>query len=61
LLDIQRLLIQLHRAANETPSPFVDHMGVLRDSKTGRPVHGVVINDVEADEGEVPLRESSTV
>ena len=61
LLDVQRLLIQLHRAANETPSPFVDHMGVLRDSKTGRPVHGVALNDIDADEDEVPLRECSNL
>ena len=40
LLDIQRLLIQLHRSANERPAPFVDHQGVLRDSKTGRPING---------------------
>ncbi|KAH0584635.1 hypothetical protein H2248_010167 [Termitomyces sp. 'cryptogamus'] len=47
LLDIQRLLIQLHLSANERPAPFVDHLGVLRDSKTGRPING---NTVEADE-----------
>ncbi|KAG6811804.1 hypothetical protein H0H92_005727 [Tricholoma furcatifolium] len=46
LLDIQRLLIQLHREANERPAPFVDHTGVLRDSKTGRPING---NDLEDD------------
>src|ERR1700678_4224763 len=40
LLDIQRLLIQLHRSANERPAPFVDHSGILRDSKTGRPING---------------------
>ncbi|KAG6889150.1 hypothetical protein C0995_003326 [Termitomyces sp. Mi166 len=47
LFDIQRLLIQLHLSANERPAPFVDHLGVLRDSKTGRPIHG---NTVEADD-----------
>ncbi|KAG6855500.1 hypothetical protein H0H87_001987 [Tephrocybe sp. NHM501043] len=47
LLDIQRLLIQLHRSANERPAPFVDHLGVLRDSKTGRPING---NQLEDDE-----------
>ncbi|KAF8888280.1 acyltransferase ChoActase/COT/CPT [Infundibulicybe gibba] len=40
LFDIQRLLIQLHREANERPAPFVDHAGILRDSKTGRAIHG---------------------
>ncbi|KAE9411136.1 acyltransferase ChoActase/COT/CPT [Gymnopus androsaceus JB14] len=27
LLDIQRILIHLHRAANQRPAPFVDHSG----------------------------------
>ncbi|KIK54537.1 hypothetical protein GYMLUDRAFT_48663 [Collybiopsis luxurians FD-317 M1] len=40
LLEIQRILIHLHRAANEPPSPFVDHTGVLRDARTGRPIDG---------------------
>ncbi|KAJ8093683.1 carnitine O-acetyltransferase yat1 [Marasmius tenuissimus] len=40
LLDIQKMIIQLHRAANEPPPPFVDHTGVLRDSQTGRPING---------------------
>ena len=38
LLDIQRILVQLHLSANQRPEPFVDHQGVLRDSKTGLPV-----------------------
>ncbi|EGO19260.1 hypothetical protein SERLADRAFT_364059 [Serpula lacrymans var. lacrymans S7.9] len=40
LLDIQRILVQLHLSANERPAPFVDHAGILRDSKTGRPING---------------------
>lgn len=40
LLEVQRILIQLHRSANERPAPFVDHSGILRDSKTGRPING---------------------
>lgn len=47
LCDIQRLLIQVHRSANERPAPFVDHLGILRDSKTGRPINGYL-----SDEGE---------
>jgi carnitine O-acetyltransferase len=47
LLDIQRILIQLHRDANERPEPFVDHAGVLRDSKTGRAINGDVDHDAE--------------
>lgn len=50
LLDVQRLLIQLHRAANERPAPFIDHAGVLRDSKTGRPINGY-----ETDEDQITL------
>ncbi|KAF9446565.1 acyltransferase ChoActase/COT/CPT [Macrolepiota fuliginosa MF-IS2] len=45
LYDIQRILVQLHRSANARPAPFVDHMGVLRDSKTGRPIHGTAYDD----------------
>ncbi|PBK92163.1 acyltransferase ChoActase/COT/CPT [Armillaria gallica] len=40
LLDIQKLIIHIHRSANERPAPFVDHAGILRDSKTGRPIGG---------------------
>ncbi|KAG6916912.1 hypothetical protein DXG01_004745 [Tephrocybe rancida] len=50
LYDIQRLLIQLHRSANERPAPFVDHLGILRDSKTGRPINGVDDDDEETDQ-----------
>ncbi|KAI0744305.1 acyltransferase ChoActase/COT/CPT [Daedaleopsis nitida] len=39
LLDIQRILIQLHLSANQHAEPFVDHAGVMRDSKTGRPIN----------------------
>lgn len=38
LLEVQRILIQLHRSTNERPAPFFDHAGILRDSKTGRPI-----------------------
>ena len=40
LPDMQRILVQLHLSANQRPEPFVDHAGVLRDSKTGRPING---------------------
>lgn len=40
LKDIQRILIDIHLKANARPAPFVDHAGVLRDSKTGRPING---------------------
>ncbi|KAF8959704.1 acyltransferase ChoActase/COT/CPT [Flammula alnicola] len=52
LFDMQRLLIQLHRSVNHRPAPFVDHMGILRDSKTGRPIHGATSDSSEEDEHE---------
>ncbi|KAN0088973.1 hypothetical protein V8E55_006030 [Tylopilus felleus] len=39
LLEVQRILVQLYLSANERPAPFVDHSGILRDSKTGRPIN----------------------
>ena len=51
LFDIQRMMIQLHREANERPAPFVDHAGVLRDSKTGLPINGHVAEVTEEDDG----------
>jgi len=42
LLDIQRILVSIHLEANARPAPFVDHAGILRDSKTGRPINGHV-------------------
>ncbi|KAF8734289.1 hypothetical protein AX14_003458 [Amanita brunnescens Koide BX004] len=53
LHEIQRILVQLHRSANERPAPFVDHLGILRDSKTGRPINGHASGSDEDEE--VPL------
>ncbi|KAF8172114.1 acyltransferase ChoActase/COT/CPT [Pholiota molesta] len=53
LLEIQRILIQLHRSANQRPAPFVDHLGILRDSKTGRPIHGATSDSSESEDEEV--------
>lgn len=50
LLEIQQLIIQLHREANETPSPFVDHSGIWRDTKTGRPINGYKSDSESEDE-----------
>lgn len=47
LEEVQRVLVALVRAANERPEPFVDHAGVLRDSKTGRRIDGNVNDDEE--------------
>jgi len=64
LYEIQRILVQLHKAANARPAPFVDHMGILRDSKTGRRMVGVAYenggeeNVVEGTEEEIPMGKS---
>ena len=39
LSEVQRILIHLYLSANERPAPFVDHSGILRDPKTGRPTN----------------------
>lgn len=59
LYEVQRILVQLHRSANARPAPFVDHLGILRDSKTGRPINGVAYDNDSVDEdGEaVAMRE----
>lgn len=44
------MLVQLHREANERPAPCVDHAGVLRDSKTGRPINGRTAEVTEDDD-----------
>lgn len=51
LEEVQRVLVALVRAANEQPEPFVDHAGVLRDSKTGRRINGSVSDDEEGVDG----------
>lgn len=58
LLDMQRVLIQLHRSANQRPAPFVDHAGILRDSKTGRPIHGATSDSSDGEDEEFALRMS---
>lgn len=52
MLDIQRMLILLHRSANQRSAPFVDHSGILRDSRTGRPINGATSDSSEDDDGE---------
>ena len=56
LYDIQRILVALHLEVNARPAPFVDHAGVLRDSKTGRAINGYGSADrggEESDEGDI--------
>ncbi|KZV79022.1 acyltransferase ChoActase/COT/CPT [Exidia glandulosa HHB12029] len=52
LFDVQRMVLQLHRQANERPRPFVDHAGVLRDARTGVPISAAYIDTEEEDERE---------
>ncbi|KAF8548270.1 acyltransferase ChoActase/COT/CPT [Imleria badia] len=52
LLEVQRILVQLYLSANERPAPFVDHSGILRDSKTGRPINGQSGLDDGASDGD---------
>ncbi|KAI0798637.1 acyltransferase ChoActase/COT/CPT [Irpex lacteus] len=49
LQDVQRLLIQHHLSANPAAEPFVDHAGILRDSRTGRPINGRISPEQEYD------------
>ncbi|THG95433.1 hypothetical protein EW026_g6219, partial [Hermanssonia centrifuga] len=49
LTDVQRILVQLHQSANPHAEPFVDHAGILRDSRTGRPINGRISPEATAD------------
>jgi carnitine O-acetyltransferase len=51
LLEVQRILVQLYLSANKRPAPFVDHSGILRDSKTGLPINGQSSSDDVMSEG----------
>jgi carnitine O-acetyltransferase len=50
LEEVQRVLVALVRAANERPEPFIDHAGILRDSKTGQRIDGSVLVSDEEEE-----------
>jgi carnitine O-acetyltransferase len=53
LIDVQKMILQIYRQANERPAPFVDHTGTLRDAKTGEPimpVHGGEDDEDDKDE-----------
>ncbi|KAG6370175.1 hypothetical protein JVT61DRAFT_12322 [Boletus reticuloceps] len=49
LLDVRRILVQLYLSANERPASFVDHSGILRDSKMGQPINGSGSDDGASD------------
>lgn len=56
-MDIQRILIAIHLEANARPAPFVDHAGILRDSKTGRAISGHADDDPEHEVDDALMRE----
>ncbi|TFK32620.1 hypothetical protein BDQ12DRAFT_670959 [Crucibulum laeve] len=55
-LQTRRFLgtLQDYLSANERPVPFVDHLGILRDTKTGRPIHGYM-SDSGGEDEEIPM------
>ncbi|WVF70426.1 hypothetical protein IAT40_005216 [Kwoniella sp. CBS 6097] len=50
LQEVQKVLIQLWKEANERPEDFMDHRGVLRDGKTGKPISMGEIEEEKEDE-----------
>jgi len=48
LLEVRGMLIALWKEANEAPEAFMDHAGVMRDARTGKPI----VNEDEDDEDE---------
>ncbi|KAF4604357.1 hypothetical protein EYR40_001536 [Pleurotus pulmonarius] len=44
LNEVKAVMVEVYRAANQRPEPWVDHAGVLRDSKTGRRIGSVNAN-----------------
>ncbi len=63
LNEVNAVMVEVYRAANQRPEPWVDHAGVLRDSKTGRRIGSVNTNgggyksDSGSEEEEVSIRE----
>ncbi|OCF34017.1 carnitine O-acetyltransferase [Kwoniella heveanensis BCC8398] len=50
LQEVQKVLIQLWKEANERPEDFMDHRGVMRDGKTGKPISMGEIEEEKEDE-----------
>jgi carnitine O-acetyltransferase len=38
LMEVRGMLIALWKEANEAPEAFMDHAGVMRDARTGKPI-----------------------
>ena len=47
LYEIQRMLIQAWRQANDRSESFVDHSGTVRDVRTGKAIEVVLSDDGE--------------
>ncbi|KAG8876810.1 hypothetical protein FRB98_007023 [Tulasnella sp. 332] len=47
LLEAQKMIVALHRAANERSGAFMDHSGTLRDVRTGKALLVTSIEDEE--------------
>ena len=41
LLEVRAMLVQMWKEANEAPEAFMDHAGILRDARTGKPIESV--------------------
>lgn len=50
LTEVQKMVVSLHRAANERVGSFVDHSGTLRDVRTGK---AIVMAPLEEEEDTV--------
>ncbi|WRT65193.1 uncharacterized protein IL334_002136 [Kwoniella shivajii] len=52
LIEVQKMLIQLWKEANERPEAFIDHTGHMRDARTGKKMNndGDGDGDAEGDE-----------
>nr|XP_018265940.1 carnitine O-acetyltransferase [Kwoniella dejecticola CBS 10117]OBR88098.1 carnitine O-acetyltransferase [Kwoniella dejecticola CBS 10117] len=50
LVEVQKMLIQLWKEANERPEAFMDHTGVMRDARTGKKVEMDGDEDEKEDE-----------
>ena len=57
LLEVQRMLVQLHLAANQRAEPWVDHAGVLRDARTGRRIHTFAEDESDTSEEDFAMSE----
>jgi carnitine O-acetyltransferase len=61
LTDVYKMILHIYRQANERPAPFVDHTGILRDSRTGEPITPVVGPNDEDDEDEDLSKSTNSV